>query len=172
MTVRLLNEGDAAGYQELRLRSLRENPVAFLSSAADEEGRSPAEIARRVTPAADGSLCVFGAFADEQLAGILTFVRQPREKVRHAGELCGMYVATEFRRRGLGAALIDAVVAHACSLPGMRQLKLTVAASNVEARALYQAKGFARVGVEPDAICVDGRYYDDEIYILRLNHVA
>jgi ribosomal protein S18 acetylase RimI-like enzyme len=125
-----------------------------------------------VTPAADGSFCVFGAFASEQLVGILAFIRQPREKMRHCAELCGMYIIPEFRRCGRGGALLDAALAHAHSLSGVRQLKLTVAAINQAARSLYQSRGFICVGIEPDAVCVDGRYYDDELYVLRFSNVA
>ncbi len=172
MTVRQLNVHDAAAYQSLRLRCLRENPVAFLSSESDEAGRSLEEVAQRVAPGIDGSSCVFGAFAEERLVGILALIRPPREKVRHCAELCGMYVALEFRRCGYGGALLDAALAHARSLSGMRQLKLTVAAVNLPARSLYQSRGFQRVGVEPDAVYVDGRYYDDELYVLRFGSAS
>jgi GNAT superfamily N-acetyltransferase len=122
----------------------------------------------RVTPAADGSRCTFGAFVDDQLAGILALIRPQRAKLRHCAELAGMYVAAEFRRRGLGGALIDAALVHARTLGGVRQLKLTVNAANLAARLLYQSRGFIRVGVEPEALCVDGRYYDEELYLLRI----
>jgi GNAT superfamily N-acetyltransferase len=172
MMVRQLTAQDATAYQDLRLRCLRENPVAFISSHSDEATRSPEEIAARVTAAADGSSCVFGAFAGQQLVGNLAFVRERREKLRHCAELCGMYVAPEFRRCGRGGALLDAALAHARSLSHLRQLKLTVAAVNEEARALYRSRGFTCVGVEPDAVCVDGHYYDDELHVLRLTNVV
>jgi ribosomal protein S18 acetylase RimI-like enzyme len=172
MIIRQLTARDAAIYQDLRLRGLRDDPAAFSSSSAEEEGRSLSEVAARVTPAADGSLCVFGAFAGEQLAGIATFVRPAREKLRHRADLFGVYVAPELRRRGYGGALVDAVLAHARSLAGLRQLRLTVIGTNDAARALYRSRGFACVGVEPEAICVDGHYYDEELYVLRLTSVA
>jgi ribosomal protein S18 acetylase RimI-like enzyme len=166
---RQLTPNDATACQSLRLRGLQEAPTAFSASYSDEAKRSASEAAARVTPAADGSQCVFGAFTGGQLAGVLAFVRSPREKLRHCAELCGMYVAPEFRRRGHGGALVEAAVAHAQSLPGIRHLKLTVNASNTAARALYQSRGFNRVAIEPDAICVDGQYYDEELYMLRFN---
>lgn len=171
MLIRSLTASDAASYQKLRLRALEECPTAFSSSYADELRRSPSEVASRVTAAPDGSFCVFGAFLDEQLVGVLAFVRPSREKLRHWAELAGMYVASEARQRGLGSALIDAAIVHARSLSGMRQLKLTVNATNLGARSLYQSKAFECFGVEPDAICVDGRYYDEESYQLRLDGI-
>ncbi len=168
MTIRQLNSDDAQAYQELRIRGLYESPSAFSASPAEEEGRSLAEVAKRVTPAADGSLCVFGAFSGSDLVGVLAFVRPTREKLRHGAELCGMYVAPEMRRRGFGGALLDAALAHARSLPGVRQLKLTVNATNAAARSLYESRGFVQVGVEPEALCVEGRFFDEELYVLRL----
>jgi ribosomal protein S18 acetylase RimI-like enzyme len=168
MTVRQLTSDDASAYQALRLFALEERPEAFSASYADEAKRSPEEIASRVTPAADGSRCAFGAFADDRLAGFLAFVRPERPKLHHWADLAGMYVAPEFRRRGLGGALVDAALAHARALPGLRQVRLSVNASNLPARSLYQSRGFKCVGIEPEALCVEGRYYDLELYVLRL----
>jgi ribosomal protein S18 acetylase RimI-like enzyme len=168
MTIRQLTADDAAVYQALRLFALQESPEAFSSSPSDEADRSPEEIAARLTPAPDGSRCVFGAFARDRLAGFLAFIRPERPKLHHWADLAGMYVAPEFRRRGLGGALLDAALAHVRSLPGLRQLRLSVNASNVAARSLYQSRNFKCVGVEPEALCVEGRYYDLELYVLRL----
>lgn len=82
------------------------------------------------------------------------------------------YQGVRLRRRGVGGALIEAVITHARSLDGIRQRRLTVNAANTEARSLYQSKGFRCFGVEPDAICVDGRYYDEESYLLRIDGIA
>lgn len=79
-----------------------------------------------------------------------------------------MYVDPECRRRGVGGALLDAVIAHARSLTGLRQLKLGVNATNGAARALYESRGFALIGLEPQALCIDGQFYDEAFYLLRL----
>jgi ribosomal protein S18 acetylase RimI-like enzyme len=167
----VLAAGDAQAYQQLRLRALAGSPTAFSASYSDEAGRSMEEIIDRVTPAADGSKCVFGAFVDTRLAGMLTFVRPTRPKLQHCAEFAGMIVAPEFRRQGIGGALVDAGLAHARASGGVRQLKLTVNARNAAAKSLYLSRGFSCYGAEPDAICVDGVYYDEEFYILRLDAV-
>jgi ribosomal protein S18 acetylase RimI-like enzyme len=168
MAILRLSQADAEDYQRLRLAGLLESPLAFRSSHADEAGRSAAEVAERLTPATDGSSCVFGARLDGRLGGILAFTRPRREKLAHGGELTGIYVAPEFRRRGVGAALLDAAVAHARALPGLRYVRLTVNASNQPARVLYESRGFECVGVEPEAVFVAGRYHDEELRVLRL----
>jgi ribosomal protein S18 acetylase RimI-like enzyme len=143
-----------------------------MMSYEQQAARTSAEIATRVTPAADGSFCVFGVFAQEELAGFLAFIRTQREELRHCAELAGTYVAPRFRRRGFGRAVVNAVVAHARSLDGVRQLKLGVNATNTPALLLYRSVGFRRFGVEPDALCVEGTYYDEELYVLRLKQGA
>lgn len=171
MLVRSLDTQDAAAYQALRLRALRTSPTAFSSSYADEAKRSIAEIVPRVRPAADGSRCLFGAFVEEELAGFVAFLRPERAKLSHCAEVAGMYVAEEFRQRGIGGALLQALVTHARAF-GVRQLKLGVNHSNLAARRLYDSAGFVCFGTEPDALCVDGIYYDEMHYGLRLADLA
>jgi L-amino acid N-acyltransferase YncA len=171
MLVRPLDTQDAAAYQALRLHALRTSPAAFSSSYADEAERSIAEIVPRVRPAADGSRCLFGAFIDQELVGFVAFLRPERAKLSHCAEVAGMYVDAGCRQRGIGAALLQALVAHAKAL-GVRQLKLGVNRSNAAARQLYESAGFVCFGTEPDALCVDGVYYDEMHYGLRLTDSA
>jgi len=172
MKVRPLDPTDARAYQRLRLLALQESPTAFSASHADEAGRTIDEVATRITPAADGSICTLGIFEGDELVGFVAVIHPQREKLRHGAELAGMYVAPTFRRRGFGSALLEGAVAHARSIAGVRQIKLGVNATNAEARALYQSIGFASYGVEPDALQVDGTFYGEERYVLRLDHPA
>ena len=61
------------------------------------------------------------------------------------GEILNLAVAEGGRRRGLGRALVEAIVA-ALSERGVRQVYLEVRESNAAARALYAAFGFKDVG--------------------------
>ena len=92
---------DAQEYHHLRLAGLLQSPLAFRSSHADEVGRSLAEVVERLTPTPDGSVCVFGARLHSRIKCVLTFNRPRRAKLSHGGELTGMYVAPELRRRGV-----------------------------------------------------------------------
>jgi len=166
-TIRVLGPADASAYQALRLRGLRESPTAFSSSYEEEVERSAAEVVARVTPAPNGSKCVFGAFVDGALGGVSGFIREMRPKLLHTSELVGMYVAPEQRRLHVGRALVETVIAHARAQSGVEQIKLGVNATNEPAKGLYRACGFALYGTEPNAIRVDGVYYDEELYVLR-----
>lgn len=169
MEIRLLDRHDAPAYQALRLQALRDSPHAFSASHDDEAGRSLDEVVARIMPAADGSVRTFGVFADGELAGFVALIHPQRKKLRHGAELAGMYVAPAHRRRGLGVALLQAVIAHARAIDGVRQLGLSVNATNTAARALYRSMGFVPWGVQPRALRIDGMFHDEEHQLLRLD---
>ncbi len=171
MNVRQLNRADAQAYQTLRLQALQESPTAFSASYEDEVGRSIDEVVARITPASDGSICMFGIFEQDELCGFVAVVHPQREKLRHCAELAGMYVAPAFRRRRLGRALLETAIAYIRSIPGVRQVKLGVNATNPAAKALYQSMGFESYGVEPDALNVDDTFYGEKLHSLRLTSV-
>lgn len=61
------------------------------------------------------------------------------------GELANVAVAAGMRGRGVGAALVDALLADAVA-QGVNAVYLEVRESNHAARALYASRGFADVG--------------------------
>ena len=114
----------------------------------------------------DGRDVIYGAFVDGALAGIVGCSREPRAKNRHVAKVVGMYVASENRRRGIGAALLAHLVDAARRDPGILQLVLTVTDSNHAARALYERAGFRSFGVEPRAIRVADAFFAKNHMIL------
>jgi ribosomal protein S18 acetylase RimI-like enzyme len=166
--IKQLNPADARAYQSLRLLALQESPTAFSASYDDEAGRSLEDVSARLVPAKDGSICMLGVFERAELAGFVAVVHPQREKLRHCIELAGMYVAPDFRRRGFGSALLKAAIAHSQSIERVRQIKLGVNATNLTAKALYESVGFESYGIEPDAMNVDGIFYGEEHYVLRI----
>jgi len=169
MEIRALAPSDAAVFQRLRLQGLQESPTAFGSSYAEEVERPLDEVARRLTTEEEDESFVLGAFAaDGTLLGVTGLHRPARVKTGHKAHVWGMYVAPAFRGRGIGRALLEAVIARAKALPGLRQLNLTVTASNAAARALYRSCGFETFGLERAALWVDDQYYDTEYMTLQL----
>jgi len=169
MEIRLLGRHDAPAWQALRLQALRDSPQAFSASVEDEANRSLDEVVTRIVPAADGSVCTLGIFVDGELAGFVALLHPQRAKMRHGAELAGMYVAPAYRRRGCGAALLRAVIAHARAIDGVRQLGLSVNATNMAAKALYRAMGFTCWGVQPQALRIAGVFHDEEHMQLRFD---
>lgn len=159
---RLLGPADAAAYQALRLDALARHPSAFRTSLDEEAGHSLAELAARLETDA-----IFGGFFGDTLCGLAGLeIPQPRNK-RHKGTLFGVYVCPDRRRAGLGAALVGAVIADARTR--VDQLHAAVVTSAQPARALYRKLGFEPYGLEPRALKVGDRYFDQELLVLRLD---
>ena len=172
MHIRPLTRSDAAEFQALRLRALRDNPEAFGSTYAQEEHTPLETIAMRLGDGDDASTNVVLGVADEPngpLHGLAGCYRESGVKQRHKAVIWGMYVAPEARGRGAGRRLLDAVIARASRWPGLEQLSLSVVPENVAARTLYVTRGFVPYAVEPRALAQGGRYYDLEYLWLRLS---
>ena len=162
--IRRLSVADAPTYRELRLRALREHPLAFTSDTESEQARPLAWSQERLS-GKDGAF--WGAFHAGDLLGMVGLERARRAKEQHKGTVVGMYVAPEIAGRGAGAALMDALLCHAQG-QGMTCLVLTVTEGNGVAQRVYERAGFRAFGVEPRAIRVDGRYHGKIHLVLEL----
>lgn len=169
LELRPLVPADAAAMHALRLRGLRETPEAFGSTYAEEAAFTVEFVAQRLAPPAGGARKVtLGAFEDGLLVGLVVCMQLARPKTRHTAEVAAMYVAPEARRRGVGRALLDRVVAEARTWDGVDRLTLTVVERCAASRRLYRACGFAAFGLEPDALREGGRSDAVEHMVLRL----
>ena len=168
MLIRSLTTTDAARYQPLRLRALREHPEAF-APAFEEEQQLPLEaITKRLQqPAAERY--VLGAFEGEELNGLLHFHRWEGLKIRHRVSIGGMYVPPEYRGQGIGKRILLEALARARMVKGLENLILAVTVGNERARALYLAVGFRTVTREPRYLKIGEEYFDIEWMHLSIN---
>ena len=74
MVIRSLTATDAARYQPLRLRGLREHPEAFASAFEEEQQLSLETVANRLQPSS-AERYILGAFEGEEISGLLHFRR-------------------------------------------------------------------------------------------------
>lgn len=167
MKIRHLGPEDAAIYQALRLEGLQNSPAAFGASYEAEAGRSLAEVAARLQ--AGSAAKVFGAFSEDKLVGIAALVHTDLEKLAHNATIGGMYVTPAHRGHGVGGTLLDTIISYAQVLPRLRNLKLTVNASNTAAITLYRSRGFIPFGLEREAIYANDTYWDEAYYALPLS---
>lgn len=167
--IRLLQPADAAPYQALRLRGLQVYPQAFTSSF-EEEARRPlswAESRLALSPGRDHDFFL-GAFMQDRLVGVVGLEGKYRPKEHHVASVVGMLVAPEFAGRGLGGALMHALLQRARELPALEQLVLTVTEGNPRAQGLYARCGFKVYGVLPAAVKVDGQDHAKVMMVCRL----
>lgn len=163
--VRVLTVQDAAAYQVVRLRGLREHPEAFASSYEEEAVTALEQSVKRLT---NPDAVTFGTFVGESLLGVVTLLRNTRIKTRHRAAVVAMYVAPEARGRGIGKRLIQAAIDEARQHDQIIDLTLSYTVGNESARALYLSMGFKPYALEPRFLHIDGRFYDGEWMILPL----
>jgi ribosomal protein S18 acetylase RimI-like enzyme len=94
----------------------------------------------------DPDAAPFLAIADGEPAGFIGF--RFRRRLNHAtfeGWISDLFVRERFRGRGIGRALLAAVIAE-WRLRGSHRIELEVAYERTAARALYEAAGFVDQG--------------------------
>ena len=141
--VRPAEPGDASELVELA-RAVGSEPEGWLvtngdwRSAADE--RRYVRAIRRSPHAA-----VLVAEGPDGLVGRLSIARDPHPASRHVADL-GLMVARDYRRRGVGRALMEAAERWAEQV-GVRKLELHVFPHNTAAIALYESLGYRQEGL-------------------------
>src|SRR3990172_8891811 len=101
--------------------------------------------------------CVYVAETENEIVGFLTCECGRRRKIRHTAEI-GMSVRDDYRRQGVGSALLEVVETWARETGRIRKITLNVFETNVSALRLYEKYGFEVEGVLKEHINLDGEY--------------
>jgi ribosomal protein S18 acetylase RimI-like enzyme len=132
-----------AEYKAVRLRALKDTPLAFGSTYEREERLTDAEWAARAARLDNGRDVGFLASCEGSYAGLALCFVEPEDVT--TGQLISMWVAPEARRLGVGRMLIDAIVAWAAGR-GVKTVRLMVTSVNDGAMEFYRRLGFERTG--------------------------
>ena len=140
--IRLIRRGEGRQLRAIRLRALADIPEAFGQTLEQASAISEDEYEMRACAEAEGDERV-SLIAESVQDGWVGMVAGRNEGDRI--ELISMWVAPTHRRRGIGQALIVALLAWARSKPA-REVYLFVGERNAPAKALYSSVGFVPSG--------------------------
>ncbi|MGE3683922.1 MAG: GNAT family N-acetyltransferase [Bdellovibrionales bacterium] len=101
---------------------------------------------------------VYYAIQDERVVGWCDVFPEENPRQSHRGAL-GMGLLPEFRGKGIGSKLLEAVLNHAKAF-GLEKVELHVYTTNTPAIALYEKFGFEREGLIRKYRKLDGQYFD------------
>jgi len=161
--IRKLTTDDFEIWKALRLEAVKDYPESF--------GESYENIVEQDIKWFEQSLkngTIFVYEKDNQIIGLVgTFSMQPGN-MTHRATLFGLYVQPEQRQKGIAGELVEHVISFVAKTH--KQIHLTVTTNNNAAIDLYKKHGFIIYGTEPDALYLDGKYYDEHLMLKKLEH--
>jgi len=169
VTVRKLAVEDAPLLVGLRREALEAEPLAFVSSPADDLMLQGESVRTLLMPS--DTHATYGAFKQQTLVGMVGLVRLTKVKQRHKAMVLGMYVQTACRSHGIGHALLNAVIQQARAW-SIDQLQLSVTETAVGAKRLYESVGFRAWGTEPRAVHWGDKFFGEHHLALTLSEFA
>jgi len=126
--------------RDIRLAALTDAPDAFLSTYAEREAFQEADWRRRISREA-----MFFAYASEVNGTEPVGLVSGLQEIPGTVELVSLWVRPHARGRGVGEALVTAVIDWARTR-NARSVHLWLTETNVHARVLYERCGFSPTG--------------------------
>ncbi|HEY9101747.1 GNAT family N-acetyltransferase [Chitinimonas sp.] len=158
ITIRPLVREDAEAFMLLRLAQAAESEVAMGCTLEEEVSRPMERFYDNLSGGPEAQ--TFGAFANDRLIGTAAVLRMGDiASYAHKYLLWGVIVSPNYRRRSVARRLVETAIAHVRA-QGAHRIQLCMYEPNEAARQLYESLGFTPYGVEPEALCLHGAYFD------------
>ena len=162
MTIKIITqEHDIKAYYELLTKAITDEPQFFRVATIDIVGE--------VFPTKDTlENFTLGAFSEDgELLGTVGFRRELFVKLKHKGLIFRMYVSEKAKGQGLGRKLLKACMDRAMQDKTLRQIYLTVVATNHRAKKLYLSAGFETFAIERNSIQMTENEFIDEDSMIK-----
>lgn len=144
LNVRHLRADEADLHRQLRLEALRESPRAFGDTLETLE-RKGADYWDALTQRVCSVDVMVVALDGERPIGMIYGLQD--QQIRRGARLGGVWVDTQYRRRGAGRLLVHSVIDWA-QTQGFAMARLWVGHEEEAAIALYERCGFVFTGLE------------------------
>lgn len=167
MEIRVLEAGDVPEFRKMRAEALLTEPFAFGMDYDAFMAKTEEEM-RLTLPPVDNFSFTLGAFIDGKLVGSAGLFRHRMIKFRHGSDLVAMFVADSARGKGVGKALVAAVIERARTFEGLELISLTVTHTQTAAIEMYRKAGFETWGKSRNTLKVGDEYADFEHMTLKL----
>ena len=124
---------------------------------------------KKLAEYADAACLPLVAFDGEVMTGVLLLRAHPNHiRRKHCATIDLLAVRVDYRRKSVGRALVNAVVAACDHWLQMRRIEVTVDAKSVALKRYYASFGFVEEGVERAHVLHAGRYVDGTV-MSRIN---
>jgi ribosomal protein S18 acetylase RimI-like enzyme len=171
--IRLLSTKDAQNLRDLRLYSLKSDPLAYLSTFDYEAVASvpyyQMKIMSGYKPPVFGH---FGYFDSDRLVAYVQLAPETLPKLVHRANVYELYVHPDFRRRHIASELLNHLINLAKQQPGLEQIYLHVNSLNTGAITLYRQHNFTHLATIPKAVKEANGYQDELVYFYDLTQKA
>jgi len=167
MKIKPLTSKNAQAYQKCRLDALRLEPEAFAADYKIRKEKPLSHFEQRVNYKAN--YFIMGAFVEDELIGTVGFYAETAPKLQHRGNIWGVFVYPDHRKKGIAKAMFQATLKAVEQLSEIKQLHLGVAEYKTPALRLYKSFGFKTYATEPRTLFVNGQYINEQMMILILD---
>ena len=120
--------------------------------------RSLDSVREQLTKCGEGDHILVAAI-DDEVVGVIGLHTSSRPRVNHRGEI-GMMVRDDWHGKGVGTAMMRAVIDLADKWLNLARIELTVFTDNESAIALYRKFGFEIEGTHRKYAFRDGDFVD------------
>ena len=156
MEIVRLGPNDWEAMKALRVRSVEEQPYAFLQTKDEALKMDEVEWRKRLS---EGYF--LSARSDGEILGVVAAKRDKTLKTRHVAYIFGVYVIPEARGKGMARKLMEALMEELEKDPHVIKFELNVALPQKDALKLYENLGFERVALLKKELFVNGEYIDE-----------
>lgn len=161
ITITKLSIDDWSEYKALRLKALKEDPIAFTSSFEDSMDKLDDYWISHLNMKHHNSMMLFAKDEEaDRLVGMVALIFNDKKRTKHVAELAGNYVDSDYRRRGIGSMMMEAIIHEAKENKLIKKINLSVVATQEPAVKLYEKFGFKKIGTLTDNFYLDEKYYD------------